>query len=198
MSLQCLFSFLLIIISISSLTLAAKCPCSDASLCNNIKTNYTKELYGFIGGSGGRNNTSIYNWTYITALANKDIDTTGPGMDELMCTAHSHGVRMIYQNKAALPFKANKTAQLEWIENIFKNITNLHYDGITFDFEGKQKMTDAAAQQYVNLVNLTKQYFNENLPGSLLIHLLWNLLDQVKNPPIYTYIYIHHRGDSTT
>ena len=164
MSLYLLF----IIALIANGSIAARpCPCSDASLCKNVQTNYSKELYGFIGGGNSqRNDSTQYNWTYVTALANKDEYTNGTGMDQVMCTAHSHNVRMIYQNKASLPFTDNITIQMEWIQHLFDTVTELFYDGVTFDYEGSMLWTDPQSKQYTTLVNLTTQYFHKHLPGS--------------------------------
>ena len=54
------------------------CPCQNVSLCNNIKTEYSKELFGF-----GANNETLpyYNWTYITTMAWAKENQT-----DLLCT----------------------------------------------------------------------------------------------------------------
>ncbi len=157
----------LIVIYISSTCHAAACPCKDASLCNNIKINYTKELYGFIGGGHSQyNDTSQYNWTYTTAFAVNHANTNMTGMNETMCTAHSHGVRMILWGYPGMPFTNDNETQMNWIKNLFNLVKYLNYDGVTFDYEGTMLWNDPKDAQYVSLVNRTTQYFHENLPGS--------------------------------
>ena len=152
---------------LSTVTYSATCPCNDPSLCKNIQTNYSKELYGFIGGSNSEmNDTTQYNWTYTTAFAVSHSDINKPGMSELMCTAHSKGVRMIYWGYPGMPFTDNITIQMNWIKQLFAAVTNSSYDGVTFDYEGEMLWTDPKSQQYTQLVNLTTQYFHQNLPGS--------------------------------
>ena len=146
---------------------AASCPCKDSSLCNNIKKNYSKELYGFIGGGKGEiNDTSQYNWTYTTAFAVNEKYVNKPGMDNVMCEAHSNGVRMILWGVQKMPLTNNTNIQMEWIEKTFNQTISLHYDGITFDYEGSMLWTDDNSKYYTQLVNLTTQYFHKNLPGS--------------------------------
>lgn len=76
---------------------STSCPCSKHSECDSIQKIYEQELYGFVGGgTSAISNTTNYNWTYITALAVKYAQVDEPGMDDLMCTAHKNGARMIY------------------------------------------------------------------------------------------------------
>ena len=158
---------LLVILHNISLSTAASCPCKNTSLCNNIKTNYTKELYGFLGGGKSKlNDTSFYNWTYTTAFAINYKDTNESGMNDTMCTAHSHGVRMILWNYPSMPLTADVNTQMAWIEKAFNLVKFLNYDGITFDYEGSMLWNDPKMPYYVSLVNRTTQYFHENLPGS--------------------------------
>ena len=150
---------------ISSSSSEPNCPCSNSSLCNNIQANYSKELYGFIRDT---TNVSIYNWTYLTAIAvNEKYAINNSAMDNLMCTAHSHGARMILWNFAeSMPFTDNVTVQMDWIKALFDQVSNLSYDGFTFDYEGEMLWNQPQSAQYVSLVNLTTQYFHDNLPGS--------------------------------
>lgn len=55
---------------------------------------------------------------------------------------------------------------MQWIEELFDTVNGLHYDGVTFDFEGQMLWTSPHSAQYVNLVNLTTQYFHRKLSGS--------------------------------
>eukprot|EP01083_Nonionella_stella_P059704 156239_1 len=159
-------AYLLILILTTS-TLGSDCPCRVSRLCHNIQTNYSKELYGFVGGKYSQlNDTTQYNWTYITALAVQAGATKTSGMDEVMCTSHHHGVRMIYWGTPGLPFTDNTTRIWEWVVTLFETVTSLHYDGVTFDFEGAMLWTSHQSVQYVNIVNMTTQFFHDMLPGS--------------------------------
>eukprot|EP01083_Nonionella_stella_P212370 767043_1 len=55
---------------------------------------------------------------------------------------------------------------MTWIKNVFQTVTALHYDGVTFDYEGAMLWNQPQSAQYVNLINLTTQYFHQHLPGS--------------------------------
>ena len=155
------------LISLLIISTRSACPCNDATLCNNIKTNYTKELYGFLGGANSSmNDTKQYNFTYTTAFAVPYDQTKESGMDELMCTAHTNGVRMILWNYPGMPLTDNTSVLMDWIQDLFTAVTSLHYDGVTFDYEGPMIWTQPQSQQYTTLVNLTTQYFRKNLPGS--------------------------------
>ena len=112
------------------------------------------------------NDSTQYNWTYTTALAVKEDSVNGPGMDDVMCAAHSNGVRMILWGAKGMPFTDNIDVQMQWIEQVFNETISLHYDGLTFDYEGCMIWTDVQSQQYTQIVNLTAQYFHKHLPGS--------------------------------
>eukprot|EP01084_Bolivina_argentea_P087946 158772_1 len=138
-----------------------QCPCSDINLCNNIKTQHQKELYGFVSGTHG-GNISIYNWTYITTLAWAPISSP-----ELMCTAHMHNARVTASiDSSTIPLTFNATERQIWINQTFEQITYYYYDGLVFDYENPMLSNDIKSQQYNIIVNETTQYFHNNLPGT--------------------------------
>eukprot|EP01084_Bolivina_argentea_P125829 222886_1 len=148
-------------------SILAACPCSDTSLCNNIQKYYPKELYGFAGGSNANiSDPSNYNWTYLTSLVVLASATNNSAMDQFMCTAHKNGVRLIYWIPGKFPFTDDNNVTMTWIKNVFQTVTALHYDGVTFDYEGAMLWNQPQSAQYVNLINMTTQYFHTNLPGS--------------------------------
>ena len=60
---------------------------------------------GFVGGGAANMaNTSMYNWTYITALAVSEKFVNDSNMNDLMCAAHANEARMIYWIADSLPF----------------------------------------------------------------------------------------------
>jgi len=157
----------ILISALCSTIFAASCPCQNQTLCENIQTNYEKELYGFVGGSNtSANDTSFYNWTYLTTLCMRDTYVTEPGVDQVMCDAHQHGVRIAYWGHGPYPFTNDINVSMAWIKSTFQNVTDQYYDGYVFDYEGAMLWNSPQSAQYVELVNLTTQYFHENLPGS--------------------------------
>ena len=138
--------------------LSQKCPCKNETLCENIKTQYDKELFGFRA-----QNISLpyYNWTYITTMAWADNDP------DVLCTAHSHGVRLITSlNNIAIPFTNSSEERLNWIKQEFAIVKGQFFDGLTFDYESPMTLNSVQSQQYTQLINETTIYFHENMPGS--------------------------------
>ena len=115
-----LVSLLLLTSAVYSRKKYASCPCTNVSLCDHVTTNFSKELYGFVGGSKSLiNDTTIYNWTYITALAIKWDFINQTGLDQLMCEAHKNNVRMIYRIEPSTQIWTNDTnKQIAWAQNV--------------------------------------------------------------------------------
>eukprot|EP01084_Bolivina_argentea_P125830 222888_1 len=124
---------------------SATCPCSDTSLCNNINKNYSKELYGFLpGGRLQLNDTSYFNWTYITAMAVRP-----PSQPiELMCEAHKNGARMINWIPGGFPFTDDTNTIMAYVQKIFNQTKSLYFDGVTFDYEGEMLWSQPQSAQY--------------------------------------------------
>ena len=80
------FIFILNFDIIYSLNNISSCPCSNISLCDNIKIIHDKEL---MGTTLGTINYTQFNWTYLTTIKNAPINDT-----ELLCYAHSKNVRL--------------------------------------------------------------------------------------------------------
>eukprot|EP01083_Nonionella_stella_P165381 549974_1 len=143
------------------------CPCANTTWCDNIKSVYSKELFGFAGSKGA--NISTYNWTYLTTIAWAPFNTS-----ELMCTAHSKGVRLI-AGVSHLPFTNNATERHIWIEQTFEQIQYYHFDGVTFDYEEPMLWNSLKSQQYNALVAETTRYFHRNMAGSQIsVCVAWN------------------------
>ena len=92
----------------------APCPCSNASLCDNVKTIHQRELFGFAGPYGS--NISLYNWTYLTTIAWAPTNNA-----ELMCYAHQNNVRLIAAT-SNIPFTDNATERETSIKQKFEQI----------------------------------------------------------------------------
>ena len=143
-----------VLIGFIGVVLSQNCPCANVSLCDNIKTIYDKELFGF-----GGDNSTAYNWTYITTMAWAD--------EGILCEAHSHGVRLISSiDNSNIPFTNSSTERLQWIKSQFEYVKSIHFDGMTFDYESPMKKDDIKSIQYTQLINETTIYFHENMPGS--------------------------------
>ena len=133
------------------------CPCSDASLCDNVKTIHNKELFGFASGS---TNVSHYNWTYVTTIAWAPVAAS-----DFMCAAHERDVRLI-AGTSDIPLTDNTTTRATWIAQTFSQVAYHHFDGVTFDLESPMLWSSAQSQQYTALVSETTAYFHAHMPGS--------------------------------
>ena len=82
--------FVFLVLAVSSGSAAASpssCPCQDTSLCEPVKGQPKKEVFGFVTS---KTNWPGYNWTLLTTVA-----LFTEMNDSLLCYAHSKGVRVV-------------------------------------------------------------------------------------------------------
>lgn len=96
----------------------------------------------------------------MTTLAWGDSDP------ELVCKAHSHGVRMIRGAPGDIPLNGTKTERQAWIQALVEDIQKRHLDGVTFDFESPLTFDDVRVKNYVNIVKETTAALHSAVPGS--------------------------------
>ena len=71
--------------AVAALLSAASCPCDSASLCDPVKKEHEKEVFGF--GAGTNSTWSHIDWEQVTTIA----WSTDP---QLVCLAHKHEARL--------------------------------------------------------------------------------------------------------
>eukprot|EP00658_Telonema_sp_P-2_P066818 TRINITY_DN55785_c0_g1_i1.p1 TRINITY_DN55785_c0_g1~~TRINITY_DN55785_c0_g1_i1.p1 ORF type:complete len:217 (+),score=45.91 TRINITY_DN55785_c0_g1_i1:70-720(+) len=134
----------------------AGCPCQDASLCDPVTIQHSKEVFGFLGNSA---NWSLLDWDTITTVA-------WASDPELVCTAHAHGARVIAGVPSGMPLSDDPAVRAVWVAKTVAMVKLQHLDGVTFDYESPLAWDDPRNQYYVALVNETTTALHAALPGS--------------------------------
>ncbi|XP_077994306.1 di-N-acetylchitobiase-like [Glandiceps talaboti] len=146
-----------VVFFVVSVNLAAKCPCSDVSLCKPLTTAPRKEVFIFrTGGSTWKH----YDWSKITTVA-----SFGEYDPQLMCTAHAHGARLVQAGGFPVSNLTNKDDWDKWINSQLSLVKNRFMDGINIDTE--DVLIDPKSRNLLTeLVNKTTHVFHEHIPGS--------------------------------
>lgn len=140
-------------------TTYAQCPCSDPSLCQPITTPPKSELFAFVTEPS---NYKLYNYEQLSTIA---LFIDPAKFDpQLVCVAHSKGVRVVWGTSFPVGQLGNNTYQAQWIQNKIIQVQHTFTDGINFDVE--DPLADNAALQYSDLVKTTTTTFHSAIPGS--------------------------------
>eukprot|EP00045_Choanoeca_perplexa_P003911 m.34335 g.34335 ORF g.34335 m.34335 type:complete len:367 (+) comp12290_c0_seq1:55-1155(+) len=147
---------------------APTCPCSDASLCEPIKTS-GKEVLGFSVDVDG---WLTYDWNVLTTVAwntNKS----------MLCKAHSHGARVVIQAKDInSTLFADSGMQQVWAQQQLVAAKENFLDGINFDYEAPIALNSSERAQYAELVKVTAKVFHEDNPYSQVsVDVAWGPFD---------------------
>jgi hypothetical protein len=125
----------------------APCPCDDTSLCAPISEKYNTEVFGF--GADNFEDGEGFDWESMTTVA------WGSGAD-LVCEAHTHGVRVIAGVSPPLTDDQDKIA--DFIASTVASVQENFYDGITFDWENPvDGYDDPLNAYYLDVVTQTTQ-----------------------------------------
>eukprot|EP00057_Strongylocentrotus_purpuratus_P005987 XP_011660461.1 PREDICTED: di-N-acetylchitobiase [Strongylocentrotus purpuratus] len=132
----------------------APCPCSNHTLCDPIRTTAKKEVVAFSGsGADWRH----YFWDNITAVI------VGDGFDpQMMCHAHSKGVRIVMRGACSLETLFNESARTAWAEQTVQSAVGNFTDGFNIDFE--QPLQKSQAHYLTDMVRQIKDAFKKALP----------------------------------
>ncbi|EGG18703.1 glycoside hydrolase family 18 protein [Cavenderia fasciculata] len=158
------FLLLLLVISIcinnsTSTTTTSSCPCSDESLCAPL--NIVLPRQEFLGYSLYNDSFESYDWDVVTTIA---IFYT-PVPPELLCLAHSKGVRLVYGAEYPISQLGNQTHQDQWIQDQLQLVQSTYFDGLNFDIESpiwsNQSTTSALL---TGLVAQTNFVFKNSFP----------------------------------
>eukprot|EP01048_Picozoa_sp_COSAG05_P032770 COSAG05_NODE_12757_length_456_cov_0.470588_1_plen_120_part_10 len=117
----------------------APCPFSDPKLCDRIAGPLPeKEVYVYhVGYLGDSREGLHYDWAQITTICifGHDPWKSSPhGYPQLLCHAHSHGVRVTFgTNTLAQSQYGNTTAVDDAAARAVANFAVHHHDGLNFD-----------------------------------------------------------------
>ncbi|XP_055327647.1 di-N-acetylchitobiase-like isoform X2 [Paramacrobiotus metropolitanus] len=138
------------------------CPCENADLCKPIpaRSIAKKEVYGF--ATNTKKEVYLkYDWSKLTSLAMWEFT------DELMCYAHSKGVRL---DLVVSEIPKDKLTDPEWRKTYIQQkvdiITNGFLDGLNYDPEYGIALGSPERQALVDLVNETRLALKKVLPDS--------------------------------
>ena len=124
----------------------ALCPCANPAHCDPIVPRRAKEVFAYcVTCTDWRQ----YRWSALTTLAVSDHYFT-PWDDELVCYAHSVGVRVVLWTPQVMGGAGqnqvgditNATKRAEWVNFTMQRVAQWHLDGVNVDFEDKN--TDAS------------------------------------------------------
>ncbi|XP_028393894.1 di-N-acetylchitobiase-like isoform X2 [Dendronephthya gigantea] len=137
---------------------SSPCPCSDEKLCQRITKEVDKEVLVW---STSDKVWQHYNWSVVTTVA-----VFGDWNDELMCFAHSKGVKVVLVGFFNVNDLSNTSKCEEWVDGLITKAIAVHADGVNLDLEGPI----SKGSKEVNLLNeLTADVyktFKDKLPGS--------------------------------
>eukprot|EP01062_Namystynia_karyoxenos_P014439 TRINITY_DN15199_c0_g1_i2.p1 TRINITY_DN15199_c0_g1~~TRINITY_DN15199_c0_g1_i2.p1 ORF type:complete len:365 (+),score=83.87 TRINITY_DN15199_c0_g1_i2:85-1179(+) len=110
------------------------CACANASLCKPVSTPLpAAEKLAFTTST----NWPHFDWTQVTTVA-----VFGKVDPQLICTAHSHGARVVVgadMDKAQL---GNETARSAWVGSLLAQAQASGLDGVNVDIEGNSANRD--------------------------------------------------------
>ena len=105
----------------------AQCSCNEASLCQPLSTPPpAREVFAFFTGNWSHLNFS----TMTTAAAFRAVDP------QLVCHAHSLGVRVVRSAPFDVAQIENSTARSAWVASQLASIKAAGLDGLNLDIEG--------------------------------------------------------------
>nr|UCK81484.1 chitinase-like protein 1 [Arenicola marina] len=105
------------------------CPCADPALCLPVSRTLHKEVFVF---SLHKENWSKYDWNKVTTIVE-----VGYHDDQLVCFAHSQGVRVVAIANVEPTVLTNATSRDRWTARQVAWVVHNHLDGVNVDFEGE-------------------------------------------------------------
>lgn len=137
-------------------TTSAACPCSNINWCNTIQTPPRKEVFAF---SVGGHDWKRYDWSKVTTIA-----MFGDYDADLMCFAHSQGVRVVLKGVFSEDTLYNKQAASQWMMDKVKMAVSQHMDGINLDIEFP--VNETSAPVLTQFVQEATKVFHNSIPNS--------------------------------
>uniref|UniRef100_A0A3Q3WAZ3 Di-N-acetylchitobiase n=1 Tax=Mola mola TaxID=94237 RepID=A0A3Q3WAZ3_MOLML len=143
----------------ASLCAAAVCPCERAELCEHILS-WCLFCQVFVFDVGG-NTWKSYNWSMVTTLA-----VFGKYDADLMCYAHSKGVRVVLKGDVPLSYVVDPKNRTMWITEKVNLAKTQFMDGINIDIEQPVEEGSPEYHALTALVKETTEAFHREIPGS--------------------------------
>jgi di-N-acetylchitobiase len=118
----------------------SSCPCAHQSLCNQITTQFDKELFAFQAFGDAWED---YPWDKViislkcrcNSIQITTVAIFGTEDPQIMCTAHENGVKVVLAPPYPKEELTNSTYLQLWIEQQIEAVEAFHADGINVDFE---------------------------------------------------------------
>ncbi|KAL2090116.1 hypothetical protein ACEWY4_014804 [Coilia grayii] len=134
------------------------CPCKEQSLCQPIQNETQFEVFVFdVGGKAWKH----YDWSRVTTIA-----AFGPYDAELMCFAHSKGVRLVLKGDVPVSAMVDPTNRTAWIKEQVSLAKKQFMDGINLDIEQAVQEKSPEYFALTALVKETTEAFHREIPGS--------------------------------
>ncbi|KAM3620326.1 uncharacterized protein V6R79_021565 [Siganus canaliculatus] len=150
--------FLLLLASSVVVCKAAVCPCERKDLCQPIQEERDFEVFVFdVGGKTWK----LYDWSLVTTIA-----TFGKYDADLMCYAHSKGVRVVLKGDVPLSNIVDVENRTAWITEKVNLAQAQFMDGINIDIEQAVEMGSPEYYALTDLVIETTEAFHKHIPGS--------------------------------
>lgn len=134
------------------------CPCERKELCQPISSQPAFEVFVF---DVGEKAWKFYDWTKVTTIA-----AFGQYDAELMCYAHSKGVRLVLKGDVRLPEIVDPVNRTAWIQANVKLAKSQFMDGINIDIEQAVETGSPEYYALTDLVKETTESFHTEIPGS--------------------------------
>ncbi|XP_055979225.1 di-N-acetylchitobiase [Sorex fumeus] len=136
----------------------ADCPCQDPALCRPITHHPDFEVFVF---DVGKKTWKSYDWSQITTVA-----IFGRYDPELMCYAHSKGVRVVLKGAVSLKDIIDPIFRASWINQKLELAKIQYMDGINIDIEEEVNCSSPEYDALTALVKETTDSFHQEIEGS--------------------------------
>ncbi|KAG5275595.1 hypothetical protein AALO_G00122150 [Alosa alosa] len=134
------------------------CPCMEQELCKQIQNETQFEVFVFdVGGKSWKS----YDWTKLTTIA-----AFGQYDAELMCFAHSKGVRLVLKGDVSVSAMVDPTNRTIWIKEKVSLAKRQFMDGINIDIEQAVEENSPEYFALTALVKETTDAFHKEIHGS--------------------------------
>eukprot|EP00794_Sanderia_malayensis_P016791 gene16791-18486_t len=134
------------------------CICKDKSLCAALKVGPRQEVYGF---STESSNWKHYDWEKITTIS-----VFGKWDPEMLCYAHSKGVRLTLKFDCPVSKLVDEGYRKEQINAVLEKAKSLYADGINIDIEQPVKQGSPEEKAMTEFSKEITEAFHAQIPGS--------------------------------
>lgn len=125
---------LVVVVCSTAVADGAKCPCSDATLCERVQVPPRKEVFAFMVDNSFANWRG-YDWDLVTTVA-LFTDSVNP---EFLCHAHAKKVRVVWGAAFPVSNLTNAEQRKQWVKAQAARVRDTFTDGINVDIEDALK-----------------------------------------------------------